>query len=79
MTTAYQLERCYRRAGDAANADAQAELMRRKMAEVTEAADARLVAARSRLAAREAAAAQAQAAVVAAWDRARACELLSPL
>lgn len=48
--------------------------MRRKMSQVTESADVKLAASRSRLEQREAAAAAAQAVVAASWDHAHRWE-----
>lgn len=70
MATAHQLQCAYRLAGDAAKADEMAGLVKRKMADVTETADARLSASRSRLEQRETQAAAAQAAISTVWNHA---------
>lgn len=70
VATAHQLQSAYRLAGDAAKADEMVGLVKRKMADVTQTADARLAASRSRLEQRETQAAAAQAAISTVWDHA---------
>jgi len=70
VATAHQLQCAYRLTGDAAKADEMAGLVKRKMADVTETADARLAVSRSRLEQRETQAVAAQAAISTVWDRA---------